>query len=259
MPHVEVPDASLWYEDAGGDNPPVIFLHAFTGNTQGWVYQLPAFTDAGYRCITYDRRGWGQSRDASAEEQTTYPTDDLHALAEHLGIDRFHLVSTGGGGYVGLDYAVTHPERLTSLVVACSGGPLQQDPEYMAIGSRYGRIAQFQSLPAWFREIGPTYRVANPDGVDRWVQIEEASKQETARQEQMRNSFTLALLETIQTPTLMLAGGCDLYATPPRMEAMASRIPNCQFALVPDAGHSAYWEQPELWNRLVLDFIARMD
>ena len=255
MPYLELRSVSLWYEDTGGDNTPVVFLHAYTGNTEGWVHQLPAFTDAGYRSVTYDRRGWGQSRNALAQEQTSYATDDLHALVEHLGLARFHLVSSGGGGYVALDYAVTFPERLRSLVVACSGGPLQRDPEYMAIGSRYGRIPEFQSLPAWFREIGPTYRVANPEGVDRWIQIEEASRQKASQQEQIRNHFTLKLLETIQVPTLMLAGGADLYAAPPRMRTMASRISNCQFALVPEAGHAAYWEQPETWNRLVLDFI----
>ena len=154
-----------------------------------------------------------------------------------------------------MDYAVSHPERLASLVVACSGGPIQRDAEFSALGSRYGRIPEFQSLPVWFREIGPTYRVANPDGVDRWLEIERNSQQEETRRERMRNDFTLALLETIRTPTLMLAGGADLYAAPPRMQAMADRIPDCEFALMPDAGHSAYWEQPETWNRLVLEFV----
>ena len=256
MPYLDLPDASLWYEDSGGDGAPVVFLHAFTGNTEAWEHQTPAFADAGYRCVRYDRRGWGRSRDSSTAEQTTYASDDLHALVEHLGLARFHLVSTGGGGYVALDYAVSHPERLASLVVACSGGPIQGDPEFTAIGSRYGRIPEFQSLPVWFREIGPTYRVANPDGVDRWLEIERASQQEATRREKMRNDFTLALLETVRTPTLMLAGGADLYAAPPRMQAMADRIPDCAFALMGDAGHSAYWEQPETWNRLVLDFIG---
>ena len=257
MPYLELPGASLWYEDTGGDGTPVVLLHAFTGNTESWVHQLPAFTAAGYRCLTYDRRGWGRSRAAPPEEQTTYPTDDLHTLVGRLGLGRFHLVSTAGGGYVALDYAVTHPERLTSIVVACSGGPLQQDSEYMAIGRRYGRVPEFQSLAAWFRELGPTYRAEDPEGVDRWVQIEQASRQWEAYQEPMRNSFTLALLETIGVPTLMLAGGADLLAPPPRMRAMVRRIPNCEYALLPDAGHSAYWEQPEAWNRRVLDFIRQ--
>ena len=255
MAYLELPDASLWYEDTGGDGVPVVFLHAFTGNTEAWEYQVPAFADAGYRCVRYDRRGWGRSRDSSTAEQATYASDELHALVEHLGLARFHLVGTGGGGYVAMDYAVSHPERLASLVVACSGGPIQRDAEFSALGSRYGRIPEFQSLPVWFREIGPTYRVANPDGVDRWLEIERNSQQEETRRERMRNDFTLALLETIRTPTLMLAGGADLYAAPPRMQAMADRIPDCAFALMPAAGHSAYWEEPETWNRLVMEFI----
>ena len=257
MPSLELPDASLWYEDTGGDGTPVVLLHAFTGNTESWVHQLPTFAAAGYRCVTYDRRGWGRTRSEPPEEQTTYPTDDLHALVGRLGLGRIHLVSSAGGGYVGLDYAVTHPQGLASLVVACSGGPLQQDAEYMAIGRRYGRVPEFQSLAAWFRELGPTYRAEDPDGVDRWLEIEQASRQWEGYQEPMRNSFTLALLETVNVPTLMLAGGADLLAPPPRMRAMARHIPNCEFALLPDAGHSAYWEQPEAWNRLVLDFIRQ--
>ncbi|MCY4582051.1 MAG: alpha/beta hydrolase, partial [Chloroflexi bacterium] len=128
MPYLDLRDANLWYEDAGGDGAPVVLLHAFTGNTEAWEYQVPAFADAGYRCIRYDRRGWGRSRDSSTEELATYPTDDLHALVSHLGLPRLHLVGTGGGGYVALDYAVTHPDRLPSPVVARRGGPLPGDP-----------------------------------------------------------------------------------------------------------------------------------
>ncbi len=256
MPYVNVPGASLWCEDSGGDGPPVVFLHAFTGNTAVWEFQLPAFTAAGFRCVAYDRKGWGQSRSEGAGGEPGYPADDLHALAERLGLGPFHLVSTGGGGQFAIDYAVTHPERLASLAVTCSGGgPLQQDPEFGALGARYGRIANFQSLPVWFREIGPTYRVADPEGVDRWLRIEEASRQPSAAPELTRNTFTLQMLERIVTPTLMLAAGADLYAAPPKMQAMAARIPNCRFALMPDAGHAAHWEQPETWNRHVLDFI----
>jgi pimeloyl-ACP methyl ester carboxylesterase len=126
----------------------------------------------------------------------------------------------------------------------------------MAIGSKYGRVPDFQSLPAWFRELGPTYRVANPEGVDRWIEIERSSLHGASPEEVMANRFTLRTLETIQVPTLMLAADADLYAAPPRMRAMASRIPGCRFALVPEAGHAAYWEQPEIWNKLVLDFIG---
>jgi pimeloyl-ACP methyl ester carboxylesterase len=255
MPYVEFRGAKLWYEDSGGAGTPVLFVHAHTGNTEAWVYQLPTFTGAGYRCVTYDRRGWGRSEDASEEHQIDYAIDDLHALVQHLGLSRFHLVSTGGGGSIALDYAVSYPEGLRSMVVSCNGGGHLDDPEYKALGSKYGRIPEFQSLPAWFREIGPTYRVANPEGVDRWVQIEQASRHGEAKPELIRNRFTLTLLETIQAPTFVIAAAADLYAAPPKMRTMADHIADCQFALMPEAGHAAYWEQPETWNRLVLDFI----
>ncbi|NIO10848.1 MAG: alpha/beta fold hydrolase, partial [Deltaproteobacteria bacterium] len=108
---------------------PVIFLHAFTGNTESWQHQLPVFRSAGYRCITYDRRGWGRTRTDQSGEQPGYITDDLQELVEHLHLERFYLVGTAGGGYGVLDYALTYPERLRCMVVACSGGGIQ-DPEY---------------------------------------------------------------------------------------------------------------------------------
>jgi pimeloyl-ACP methyl ester carboxylesterase len=69
--------------------------------------------------------------------------------------------------------------------------------------------------------------------------------------------MTLARLETLQVPTLVLAGEADLVSPPALMRMLAAHIPGCQFATVPEAGHAAHWEQPEIWNRLVLEFIAR--
>ena len=62
MPFLTLPGVDLWYEDTGGPGTPVIFLHAASGTSESWVHQLPAFTAAGYRCITYDRRTWDTPR-----------------------------------------------------------------------------------------------------------------------------------------------------------------------------------------------------
>ena len=69
MPHLNLPGVNLWYEDTGGAGTPVIFLHAASGTGESWVHQLPAFTTAGYRCITYDRRTWGRSQPTDPSEQ----------------------------------------------------------------------------------------------------------------------------------------------------------------------------------------------
>ena len=62
MPYVDLPGVHLWYNDTGGTGTPVVFMHAASGTCESWVYQLPVFTAAGYRCITYDRRNRGRSR-----------------------------------------------------------------------------------------------------------------------------------------------------------------------------------------------------
>jgi pimeloyl-ACP methyl ester carboxylesterase len=73
----------------------------------------------------------------------------------------------------------------------------------------------------------------------------------------MRNHITFSLLETIKAPTLLLTGGADLYAPPPLLRLFAERIKGSQSIIIPEAGHSAYWEQPEIFNRAVLDFIGK--
>ena len=98
MPYVELPGVQLWYNDTGGTGSPVLFMHAATGTCDSWVYQEPAFTEADYRCIAYDRREWGRSRPTPTGDQPGYVSDDLHGLADHLGLDRFHLVATAAGG-----------------------------------------------------------------------------------------------------------------------------------------------------------------
>jgi hypothetical protein len=99
----EVPGARIWYEDTGGQGIPVIFLHAASGIGRNWDGQFPAFTKAGYRCIAYDRRGWGRSVSVPGGPQPGTAADDLQGLVEYLQFDRFHIVATAAGGGVALD------------------------------------------------------------------------------------------------------------------------------------------------------------
>ena len=257
MPYVELPGVHLWYEDTGGDGVPVVFLHAASGTCESWVYQLPAFTGAGYRCITYDRWGWGRSRPDPTGKPPGCVSDDLHGLADHLGLGRFHLVSTAAGGIAALDYALAHPERTRSLVVADSIGGVQ-DPEYLEVQHRL-RPPEIQALPIELREMGASYRGTNPEGTRRWIEIERRSRQEQTggTGQRPRHQLTLSLLETLRVPTLVLVGEADLLSPPALMRLLAARIRDCQFATVPEAGHAAHWEQPEIWNQLVLAFLGQ--
>lgn len=204
--------------------------------------------------------GAGPSFDATGPAGTG--ADDLLGLLDALKVDRVHLVATAGGGFVALDFALSFPARLRSLVVADSIGGVR-DQEVLDLESRI-RPPQFDALPPEVRELGPTYRAANPDGTRLWAEIEKQSRPslpptstlQLAYSVPMRNQLTLSLLEQIHVPTLLLSGGADMTAPPPLMKLLASRIRNAEF-LVPNAGHSVYWEEPEVFNRSVLDFIRK--
>ena len=172
--HVEVPGARLFYVDSGGPGPAVIMLHAGTGSARVWEHQWDPFGGAGYRVIAYDRRGYGRTTTAPSSAPPVAAADDLHALAAQLQLDRFHLVGTAAGGIVAIDFALTYPERLRSLVVANSLGGVT-DEAYLALGRRL-RPKEFAALPPDLRELGPAYRAANPDGTDRWLALEGASR-----------------------------------------------------------------------------------
>ena len=60
----------------------------------------------------------------------------------------------------------------------------------------------------------------------------------------------------MQVPVLVISGDADLLSPPALMRLFANHIPGCKFETVPEAGHAAFWEQPEIWNRLVLEFIG---
>ena len=250
--YAELPGVKLWYADSGGSGDAVVFLHANTGSVRSWEYQVPAFTAAGYRFIAYDRRGWGRSTTETDAAPGT-AADDLVALMNHLGIRRFHLVGTAGGGFVALDFALSFPDRLRSVVIANSIGGVQ-DEEYLELGRRL-RPPQFDALPPELRELGPAYRAGNPEGTRRWIELEKMSRQSGAAAQPLRNRITFTLLETIKTPALFITGDADLYAPPPLLRFFTLRIKNSKSAVMPDVGHSGYWEQPEIFNRNVLDFI----
>jgi pimeloyl-ACP methyl ester carboxylesterase len=217
---------------------PIVFLHASSGNSRMWLHQEPFFTKAGYRFVAYDRKGKGAA------------ADELEVVVQQLKLQRFHLVGTAAGGIVATDYALSFPQRLLSLVIANSIVGVQ-DEDYLALMKRLRPSPQFDALPVEVRELGPSYRASNPEGTRRWKEL--AGHIETPK---TRNRITFAALETIETPTLLLTGDGDLYSPPPVMELFQKRIRGSRSIVIPACGHSAFWEQPEAFNRAVLEFIA---
>lgn len=247
--------ARLHYWDTRGSGPTAILLHPATGSDRIWLYQQPVFAAAGYRVIAYSRRGHAGSDPVRAERPGT-AAGDLHALVRHLDLTRVHLLGSAAGGGIALDYTLSHPEFVASLVLACAVGGIVEG-EYQVRANRL-RVAGFDALPAYFRELSPSYRAANPQGAQDWALLEEGAVTGNREGQQPENRLDWAALSRIKAPTLVIGGDADLSAPPALLRAYASHIPGAEVVIVPDAGHSLYWELPEVFNATVLRFWGRL-
>jgi pimeloyl-ACP methyl ester carboxylesterase len=254
--YAPLPGVNLWFTDTGGAGIPVVLLHANTGTSANWERQAAAFSHAGFRAITFDRRGWGKSMATpTTGSQPGSVAEDLDALVDHLKLDKFHLVGVAGGGFAALDYAAWRPERLRSLVVAASTGQFAE-PQMREFVARI-EIPELRKQAAVYREVGSSYRGTDPEGTKRWIEIEEHAQQAGAPAQPPRTPNTFAKLANVTMPTLVMAADCDLLAPPALMRVWAAHLKNYEWALVTESGHSIAWEQPEAFNEKVLDFVKR--
>jgi pimeloyl-ACP methyl ester carboxylesterase len=249
----QIPDNRLWYWDTGGQGVPIVLLHPATGSALIWGYQQPVFAKAGYRVIAYSRRGYYNSAPYD-RNNPGFGSEDLRHLADFLGLKRFHVLASAAGGSIASDFAFSYQERLLSLMISSN-----------SFGVREGEIAKlaalirpkgFEQLPPEFREIGPSYRAANPEGVKAWLELEHKALLGPEFRQTLKNQISQARLKELKLPTLLITGAADLYTPPSISRMIAAEIPNSRVVMVPEAGHSIYWEQPELFNRAVLDFIS---
>jgi pimeloyl-ACP methyl ester carboxylesterase len=249
-----LPATRLWYWDTGGTGQPVVFLHPATGSSQIWGYQQPVFVRAGYRVIAYSRRGYYKS-DPVPKANLGTASGDLLDLLNFLRVGKCHVVGSAAGCAIGIDFALSNPGRLYSLALACGVGGVQ-DADYVKMAESI-RPPGYDQMPAAFRELSPSYRAANPEGAEKWAALERAAVTGNRFGQTSANRIAWAAIETMTLPVLLIGGDSDLGVPPPMLRFFASHLKNAELVLVPEAGHSVYWEQPELFNRTVLGFIAR--
>jgi pimeloyl-ACP methyl ester carboxylesterase len=250
----ELPGTHLGYWDTGGAGEPVVFLHPASGSALVWLYQQPAFAKAGYRVVAYSRRNY-YNPDLAPGDNPGTGSEDLHHLIEFLGLEKFHAVSSAAGGSVAADYALSHPERLLSLTV--SSNNLAATTGYIAETAAKIRFKEWDDLPRWFRELGPSYRAANPEGVEKWIELNHKSETGKGARQKLVNVVTPEKLQTLKVRTLVMTGAADMFTPPSIMRLIARHVPNNEVVIVAECGHSPYWEQPEFFNRTVLGFIGR--
>lgn len=253
---ISVPGARLFYRDSGGSGLPIILQHPQTGSAETWMdYQWSALQKAGLRVIAWSRRGFrGTEVEAGASAGSI--VDDILAIADAAGLRRFVLLGSGGGGFSVPDFALSYPERLAGIVMTCTQGGCVE-PDYRAALERMNPPG-FAAMPATFRELAPAYRALNPEGTARWAALEETARTGPRISQRPRNVIDYASLQRIRVPALVLTGAADLYIPPALARFYADRLANARFEVLDASAHSAYWEQPNLFNRHIAAFAARL-
>lgn len=239
----------IGFWDTGGRGEAVVLLHPATGGLASWETQRQALSRAGYRVIAYSRRGYAPSD--PMPQGGMDEGEDLVAVLDQLGVTKLHLVGVAAGVGVALRYLNRYPERLLSLTLACSLIGVR-DPEIEAMMARI-RPPGFDALPAEFRELSASYRAADPKGVERWRAIE------SARPPAFRSAspgMTFPQIAATRVRLMLMTGESDLYAPPSMIRYAATRLPAAKVAILREAGHAIFWEQPTAFNRALLGFLA---
>ena len=250
----DVGGARLWYWDTEGDGHPVILMHAATQSAAGWVYQQPALAHAGYRAIAYSRRGYFRS-DPADPSAPGFAVDDLHRLIGELALDTVDLVAAAHGGFFALDYALAYPRKVRSLTIVSSLMGITE-PDYAEVNARL-RPPFFAELPHDFQELSPSYRAGNPEGLAAWLELTHRAISGKRIRQEPKQPLTWAKLESIKHPTLLMTGDSDLYTPPSLLRMQAQHMPHAAVHVIPEAGHSPYWEQPAAFNAILLAFLAK--
>ena len=252
MPKAPVNGIELYYESAG-QGPTVVFAHGAGGNHLSWWQQVPIFSKS-YRCITLDQRGFGQSLNPSDAPGREAFVDDLRALLDYMEGGEVFLVAQSMGGLTCLGFALAYPHRTKGLVLADTTGGIgersvveklrqRQSPDDVMLRAVSSGFRETELAKAFlYREINIMNPPRDPEP-NGFTSGEGPKAPELAR---------------MKVPTLLIVGEEDIVMPPAVMELSQKLIPGSRLEVVADAGHSVYFEQPEIFNKLVLEFFARV-
>ena len=257
----------LYYEEEGAGEP-LVMVGGLTATVEVWG-KLRGLLAAEYRLIMPDNRGTGRTkaRHDDGDRAPSRMAEDLLGLVDGLGLDTFHVMGGSYGGTIALSFAVKHPQRLKSLIVACShfGGAdkVAAVPGVRETRARGGapdateeeRRAALETLfhPETIDERPEV--VAFYDGFKRRFPI---SKQEIARRNKGMAEYDVSEeVKTLGVPTLVISGEADVLVPTENSRRMAGRIPGAELVIVENTGHHFYSERPEASAEAILAFLSR--
>lgn len=264
MPHLTVADGvRIHYRVFGrNDGEPLLMLHGLGTDHMGWVLQRYAFGGR-YRCVTVDNRGSGRSDKPLGPYDLQVMADDAVAVLDELGVEQAHVVGASMGGVLAQILGVTRPDRVRSLVLACTAcqiRPWRRElfgdwiDEAERLGMRRFITDNLEWLigPRSMRRLWPAARVigimatrAPVHGLigqlEGLLAVDESLADELVR---------------IDAPTLVVVGSQDILTPVADSERLVSLITDAELAVMSGAAHGLMVENALVFNRTVLDFLG---
>ena len=261
------PDVQHRYIDAAGihtsyleagKGPAVVLLHGAGGGAVTW-YKVIGPLSRHFRVIAFDKPGYGESEKPSARYDKPFFSNWLWRAAEALGLQRFSLVGNSQGGSVGIHFALNHPEYLEKLILTGSAG-LGDDWNKSVIPKMI--LYKLFPTPFWGELLGSNQMkdpsVAHPA----WHYYSgDVLRKKGGRRAFFQGrgravaTYTDEELRAVSTPTLLIWGEDEAFFPAAHGERAARLIPNARLEVIPGAGHLPFMEKPEVFCRLVEEFL----
>jgi L-proline amide hydrolase len=279
-----------WYRIVGDEESegklPVVLLHGGPGGAHYYLETLEALADTGRRAIFYDQIGCGKSDLPEDESLWVVETfvEELDVVRRELGLDRVHLFGNSWGGMLAMEYALTRPRGLESLILASSPASMPQwveetgklraqlPPDVQAVLDRHE--ADGTTADAEYEEAATVFYKRHVCRVDPWPDSVLRTFQFIAEHGVVYNTMNgpsefhvtgnlrhwsvVDRLEEIDAPTLVVTGEHD-EATPAINRTVAGGIPGAESVIYPGASHMAHVEDTEGYVRLLDGFLSRVE
>lgn len=251
------------YGDFGPEaGPPVLLIHGHPFDRTLWAPQVTALTEAGYRVVTPDLRGYGGSGVTPGQVLLSDFADDLAALLDHLGIERAVVGGVSMGGQIAMEFHHRHPRRVRALVLSDTSAPAET-AEGKDVRNRLADRLLAEGMGGYADEVIDkmlaAYNVtAMPRVAEHVLTMMRATDPRGAaaalRGRAERRDYR-DTLPAVGEPVLIIVGADDVYTPVTAAETIRDLVPQAVLTVVDGAGHLPGAERPDRFNAAMLDFL----
>lgn len=260
--YFQQPDGVLAYDDQGS-GPLIVAVPGLGDLRQTYRFLTPRLMAAGYRVVTLDPRGQGESSAAWPDYTPSAMGDDLSALIEHLDAGPAVIVGNSYGGGAAVWTATQTPERVAALVLI---GAFVRDPKVTALQSLMLRalLAEPWKVGGWLMYFATLFKGGVPADAAAYRTQLRANLRQPGRFAALRAMLRAtrapikARLSQVDAPTLVLMGSADPDFADPRVEGQfIAEAVHGQLDLIEGAGHYPQAEVPEHVASVIVTFLKK--